>query len=230
MTARETAMTPAARSGLAILLGTFVILALIALPALAYQYPLSSIDIRDAFLIGNRNDDLTAALFAKYSRTLPAPETGPYVAQIELDTPYLQIARRATGALNYNSLDAVQEFQDKPLVFQVHVKFYFTSTYMPLPVTHTEGIPLNAPGYPDFWNDFKVCLIQDKEVRPKSSGGAAIFPMWGADGYGPPPSPIGGRIDVDYDPAKIDTADAMVEVRTPDGQDIEVPFDLSRLQ
>ena len=44
-------MKPAARSGLAILPGTFVILALIALPALAYQYPLSSIDIRDAFLL-----------------------------------------------------------------------------------------------------------------------------------------------------------------------------------
>jgi hypothetical protein len=221
---------PATRSGLALVLGTFVILALVALPALAYQYPLSSIDIRDAFLIGNRNDDLTAALFAKYSRTLPAPETGPYVAQIELDTPYLQIARRAKGALNYDSLDAVQEFQDKPMVFRVHVKFYFTSTYMPVPLTHTEGIPLNTPAYGDFWNDFKVRLIQDKEVHSKSFGGAAIFPMWGADGYGPPPAPIGGRIDVDYDPAKIDTADATVEVITPDGQDIEVPFDLSQLQ
>ena len=219
-----------ARSGFAILLGTFVILMLIALPALAYQYPLSSIDIRDAFFIGNRNDDLTAALFAKYSRTLPAPETGAHVAQIELDTPYLQIARRAKGALNYDSLDAVQEFQDKPMVFRVRVEFYFTATYMPLPVTHTEGIPLETPSYPDFWNDFKVRLIQDKEVRPKSTGGAAIFPMWGADGYGPPPSPIGGRIDVDFDPAKIDTADATVEVLTPDGQDVVVPFDLSRLQ
>ena len=223
-------MKRAAGSGLVILFGTSVILALIALPALAYQYPLSSIDIRDAFFIGNRNDDLTAALFAKYSRTLPAPETGPYVAEIELDTPYLQIARRAKGALNYDSLDAVQEFQDKPMLFRVHVKFYFTSTYVPVPLTHTEGIPLNAPAYGDFWNDFKVRLIQDKEVRPKSSAGAAIFPMWGADGYGPPPAPIGGRIDVDYDPAKIDTADATVEVLTPDGQDIVVPFDLSRLQ
>jgi hypothetical protein len=223
-------MKPATRSGLAILLGTFLILTLITLPALAYQYPLSSIDIRDAFLIGNRNDDLTAALFAKYSRTLAAPETGPYVAQIELDTPYLQIARRAKGAVNYDSLDAVQEFQDKPMVFRVHVKFYFTSTYAPVPLTHTEGIPLNTPAYGDFWSDFKVRLIQDKDVRPKSSSGAAIFPMWGADGYGPPPAPIGGRIDVDYDPAKIDTADATVEVLTPDGQDIVVPFDLSRLQ
>jgi hypothetical protein len=223
-------MRPAARSGLAILPGVFIAFTLIALPALAYQYPLSSIDIRDAFLIGNRNDDLTAALFAKYSRTLPAPETGPYVAQIELDTPYLQVARRAKGALNYDSLDAVQEFQDKPMVFRVHVIFYFTSIYMPLPATQTDGISLNTPGYPDFWNDFKVRLIQDKEVRPKSTRGGAIFPMWGADGNGPPPSPMGGWIDMEYDPEKIDTADATVEVITPDGQDIVVPFDLSQLQ
>jgi hypothetical protein len=47
-TALETAMNPAARSGLAILLGTLIVLALVALPALAYQYPLSSSDIRNA--------------------------------------------------------------------------------------------------------------------------------------------------------------------------------------
>ena len=223
-------MKPATRSGFVILLGMFAILTLIALPALAYQYPLSSIDIRDAFLIGNRNDDLTAALFAKYSRTLPAPETGPYVAEIDLDTPYLQVARRAEGALNYDSLDAVQEYQDKPMVFRVLVQFYFTSTYMPVPLTHTVGIPLSPPAYGDFWNDFKVRLIQDKEIRPRAVRGAAIYPVWGSDGDGPPPSPIGGRIEVEYDPENIDTADATVEVLTPDGQDIVVPFDLSQLQ
>jgi hypothetical protein len=41
---------------------------------------------------------------------------------------------------------------------------------------------------------------------------------------------IGGTLEVDYDPAKMDTADATIEVLTPDGQDIQVPFDLSRLK
>ena len=90
-------MKPAAPAGRVVLLGTFASFALIALPALAYQYPLSSVEIRDAFFLGIRNDDLTAALFAKYTRTLPAPETGPYVAEIDLDTPYLQVAQRARG-------------------------------------------------------------------------------------------------------------------------------------
>ncbi len=133
-------MKPASRSGLAVPLGTFIIVLAIALPAFAYQYPLSSVEIRDAFFLGIRNDDLTAALFAKYTRTLPAPETGPYVAEIDLDTPYLQVAQRARGAVNYSAPDAVEEFQDKPMDFWVHVKFYFTSTYMPLPLSRTPRV------------------------------------------------------------------------------------------
>lgn len=225
-------MKPAARSGFVILLGTFVILALIAIPALAYQYPLSSTDIRNAYFTGIRNDELTAAFFANYARKLSAPDTGPYVAEIDLDTPYLQVARRAAGAVNYDSLDAVQEFQDKRMVFHVNVQFFFTDTYRPAPLNPTEGIPMAPLTYPDFWNDFKVRLFQgSKEIRAKSVRGAAIYPSWGGgDGEGPPPLPMGGTIVVDFDPEKIDTANATVEVLTPDGQDINVPFDLSSLR
>jgi hypothetical protein len=220
------------RSGLLAFLAVAGCILAIALPALAYQYPLSSTDIRNAYFIGIHNDELTAAFFANYTRNLSAPNTGPYVAEIDLDTPYLQVARRAAGAVNYDSLDAVQEFQDKPMVFHVNVQFFFTDTYRPSPLPYEGGIPLAQLVYPDFWNDFKVRLFQgSKEIHAKSIRGAPIYPSWGGgDGEGPPPLPMGGRIVVDYDPEKIDTADATVEVLTPDGQDIEVPFDLSSLR
>jgi hypothetical protein len=202
---------------------------LIALPALAYQYPLSATDIRDAYFIGARNDDLTASFFADYSKHLPAPQSGPDVDQITIETPYAQIVQRSMGAANYNSVEAVEEFDGKPMTFRVTVQFYFTDTYTPAPLTRTDGISLIPLPYPDFWNDFKVRLIQDKEIRPKAVRGAPIYPML-TDPDGPPPPPIGGTIELDYDPAKIDTADATVEVITPDGQDIQVPFALSRLK
>src|SRR5579863_272673 len=88
---------------------------LIALPALAYQYPLSTTDIRDAYFIGARNDELTAAFFADYSKHLPAPESGADVDQITIDTPYTQIVQRSIGAVNYNSVEAVEEFDGKPM-------------------------------------------------------------------------------------------------------------------
>ena len=44
---------------------------LIAVPALAYQYPLSTTDIRSAYMLGNRNDDVTTDFLAQYRRELP---------------------------------------------------------------------------------------------------------------------------------------------------------------
>jgi hypothetical protein len=202
---------------------------LVALPALAYQYPLSTTDIRDAYFIGARNDEVTASFFADYSKHLPAPQSGPDVDQITIDTPYTQIVQRSMGAVNYNSVEAVEEFDGKPMTFRVFVRFYFTDTYTPAPLPHADGISLTPLAYPDFWNDFKVRLIQDKEILPKSVRGAPIYPML-TDVDGPPPPPIGGTIEVEYDPAKIDTADATVEVLTPDGQDVQVPFALGRLK
>jgi hypothetical protein len=202
---------------------------LLALPVLAYQYPLSTNDIRDAYFMGARNDEFTAAFFADYSKHLPAPQSGPDVDQISIDTPYTQIVRRSMGAVNYNSVEAVEEFDGKPMIFRVFVRFYFTDTYNPAPLPHADGISLIPLAYPDFWDDFKVRLIQDKEIRPKSVRGAPIYPIL-TDVDGPPPLPIGGTIELEYDPAKIDTADATVEVITPDGQDIQVPFPLSQLR
>ena len=90
-------MKPAARSGLAVLLGAFAILAVIALPALAYQYPLSSSDIRNAYLLGYAKDLNTTNFFAPYVRQFPMPETGPHVAKITLKTPYGQLVE--TGSI-----------------------------------------------------------------------------------------------------------------------------------
>jgi hypothetical protein len=169
---------------------------LIALPALACQYPLSTTDIRDAYFMGARNDELTAAFFADYSKHLPAPQSGPDVDQITIDTPYTQIVQRSAGAVNYNSVEAVEEFDGKPMIFRVFVRFYFTDTYTPAPLVHADGISLTPLAYPDFWNEFKARLIQDREIHPKSVRGAPIYPML-TDVDGPPPLPIGGTIEVD---------------------------------
>lgn len=201
---------------------------LIALPALAYQYPLSTTDIRDAYFIGARNDELTAAFFADYTKHLPVPARGADVDEVTIETPYTQVARRSMGAVNYNSVEAVEEFDGKPMTVRVEVRFFFTDTYTPAPLAHPDGISLTELPYPDFWNDFKVRLIQDQEIAPQAVRGAAIYPLWEDDG--PPPLPIGGKILLEFDPTKIDTADATVEVLTPDGQDIRVGFDLSRLK
>jgi hypothetical protein len=53
-------MKPTQRFGLSVLL-----VVAIGLPVFAYEYPLSSTSIRDAYILGNRKDEHTAEFFAQ---------------------------------------------------------------------------------------------------------------------------------------------------------------------
>ena len=50
-----------------------IVTLVIAVPVLAYPYPLSSSDIREAYLLGTRRDSLTTDFFAKYRHDLRVP-------------------------------------------------------------------------------------------------------------------------------------------------------------
>src|ERR1700727_1260975 len=87
----------------------------IALPALAYQHTMSSTDIRNAYLLGNRKDSITESFFVPYEHALPAPRTGPFVATIGVVTPYSQIVRMGEGALNSDVQEVEQQFANKKI-------------------------------------------------------------------------------------------------------------------
>ena len=68
-----------------------IVTLVIAVPVLAYPYPLSSSDIREAYLLGTRRDSLTTDFFAKYRHDLRVPRTGPWVSDVIVETPYAQV-------------------------------------------------------------------------------------------------------------------------------------------
>ncbi|MGA8871690.1 MAG: hypothetical protein WA434_09140 [Candidatus Acidiferrales bacterium] len=201
-------------------------IALVALePALAYNSPLSSEAIREAYFLGKRNDEQTAAFFTKYIHVLPAPESGPYVSVIGIETPYSAIVRRVQRApIGYHAQEAEQQFLGKAGIFTVFVEINFTSSY-PDPAqfsTYVNGAVL----VPDFWKDFKIQLTQDREVEAQSAKGGPIYSDYAIDEYGL----AGAVVELEYDPAKIDSATpATVDVLTPDGQDVQTTFDLAQL-
>src|SRR5580658_9621237 len=161
-------MKPAARSGLVVLLGTFVVLMLIAFPALAYQYPLSTSDIRNAYLLGYAKDLSTANFFAPYARQFPVPESGPYIATITLKTPYGQLVELGQSALNADVQGAEEEYATRKLPFLVQVGVVdLTATYPGAPTSDTAapGVPL-----PDFQRDFPARLVQaGQEIAVQST-------------------------------------------------------------
>jgi len=143
-------VNPKARLGMALAL----VALLAAVPTFAFNYPLSEEAIREAYFLGKADGAKRATFLAKYVHPLPMPDSGPYVSEIGLDTPFTQIAERAASAYNYHAPDAVEEFQNKPLCFRVRVDITLTSGYWPVPQS-----AYSSPYYqwvPDFWNDLAL--------------------------------------------------------------------------
>jgi hypothetical protein len=222
--ALKTAMTPAARSGPIVLFGMFVIFTLIALPSLAYQYPLSSSDIRNAYLLGYAKDQNTTSFVAQYARQLPMPETGPHVANIALKTPYAQVVELGQSAVNSDVQGAEEELAKTKFSLLVSVGIDLTPTYPNPPVTNpTSGSPV-----PDFEHDFSIQLFQDgAKVDPQSTRVNLLYSEGALNTY----QVSGAIIVLRYDPEKVNPDDEVtVKVHTPDDQHVKATFDLGHLR
>ena len=194
----------------------------IALPALAYDYPLSPEAVREAYMLGKSDSSKRDAFFAKYTQHPPLPKTGPYVEMIQLETPFAVVAEHTARKLNYYAPDAAEEFAGKPAIFRVHVEIDFTGSYGAQLPSETGEIRFRPD---DFWRDFKIRLIQGKEIPARTIHGT---PLYSDDAT--ISGLIGARVDLEYDAAKIKSDDATVEVITPDGQDVKADFDLATLR
>jgi hypothetical protein len=188
---------------------------LVAQPAFAYSYPLSSEAIREAYFLGKGDPNKRADFVGKYTLQLPAPKKGVDVGAIQFETPFVMIADQVSRSIsNYFAPDAEQEFLGKPEVCRVRVFIYFN--YVNQGVIYGTGPQI----------DFAVKLSQGgKEILSQAHAMVPIY--WG----GPDSSAAGTELDLDYDADKIDSsAPADVEVLTPDGQDIHAVFDLESLR
>jgi hypothetical protein len=194
-----------------------------ALPALAFEYPLSSTSVRDAYFLGKRTPSRGADYFSRYTHFLPAPETGLYVQAISLETPFVQVAERSGSAFNYYAQDAEEEFAGKEMPFRVNVTIDLRG-YLPPPSATNPR--LAAEPVPDFFSDYDIQLVQEKPIPAISKHVYLVYSDASADLYGL----SGAVIAVDYDPEALDSSDATVKVGTPDGQHVEATFDLSQLR
>ncbi len=194
-------------------LSILLLAVLVAQPATAYDYPLSSEGIREAYFLGSGNPNKRTEYFEKYTKRYPAPKSGQYVASIFFETPYVLIAERISqSASNYFAPDAEKDYLGKPAVCRVRVEIYF-------------GIP-DSPAI-RFQSDYAVQMKQhDKEIPIKAK--------WTETMVSPDSAPVEGGmyLTAEYDADKIDSeAPATIEVVAPDGNnDVAETFDLGGLR
>lgn len=141
-------------------------------PSLAFNTPLSDEAVREAYFLGQRNDESTLSFFNSYLRLLPQPETGAFIAEVEIYTPYVQVVetsrRRSVG---YSAQQAAQDYRRLNNRIFVRIRIDFTPTYGDLELYRSERADRDDPDDStppaDFSNDFRVGLSQkDKWVEP----------------------------------------------------------------
>jgi hypothetical protein len=179
-----------------------------ALPARAYDYPLTSTSIRDAYFLGRRQGGLGTEFLAEYRHAIPSLRVEQFISFARIETPFVQVAVQSSRKLNYSAQDAVEDFSDKPLAFRIHLEI----CYMP-----------DAP--PDA---VKIKLIQNrKEIVPDSVDRSGFYPP--TDVYTRLPS-IGETMDLQVDASRIDGSTLTILIETPDAQNASAKFEMQTLR
>jgi hypothetical protein len=214
--------------------GSAVALALVpllALPALAFSFPLSDEAIREAYFLGQRRDQSMTAFLARYKRTLPVPDSGPQIASIEFLTPFANLILVSSQRINYSAQQAALDHRthEDRVAITIHVQLTKSyGAFVAAPTGPRSGSPTGyTPRSPDFWKDIDVQVVMnDKTLEPTDFTGEPNY-LCGDEGGC---VLTGATLHLEV-PAKAFTSDsAIVQIAPPEGPDVSVGFDLAALR
>ena len=200
---------------------------LAAQPATAYEHPLTSNAVRDAYFIGKASASKREAFLSSYTRHFPRPPSGPYISLIRVVTPFVFVVERTARSMPaIHAPDAVQEFFGKPIPLRVRVRVDLTPTYGWQVLSPDGGVRLRNP---NFWRKFNVQLIQRNGVvvQPVAEHGE---PDYSFATEGSSSVLMGADIEMEYDPADVRSGPVTIVVQTPDDQQVQATFNLSDLR
>jgi hypothetical protein len=181
---------------------------LIVRTACGYDFPLSASAIRDAYFLGIKGPNQGSTFLGEYTHAVNQFKVGGCTSEITLETPFAQVARHASKAVNYSAQDAVKEFLGKPAVFRMHLN-----------ICYLAGAPEKA---------IKVAFLQNKKnIQWTSENRSAYYPPSDETTQ---MSNNGERIDLEFPADRIDSSEFTIRINTPDGQHAETVFCLESLR
>jgi hypothetical protein len=212
-------------------LSFFAVAVLLAPSTFAMNSPLSEESVREAYFLGQRRDESMALYLAKYKKVLRAPETGPYISSVEFLTPFARLILLSSQRVNYSAQQAEQEHHSDDETVAIAIEIQLTDSYGPFSVEPTGSRSGSPTGYrlrpANFWKDFDVqVLVDDKELEPTDFNGE---PNYRCDEDGGCVL-TGATLRLEL-PAKLFTSDsATILIKPPEGSEVAVDFDLTRLR
>lgn len=204
---------------------------------LAYEFPLKPADIHDAYVLGLRNDQATAEFFNPYIKQLTAGAKSPDIAQIEILTPFAQVADRCrrNASANYTEAQAMDDYRRQGDKIIVQVTLVIPAAYAKAAQPNAQQNPPTPEDEKDsslhpenFWQNFRFTLKQHgKTIATRSMHNQPVYSTPTAD----TPSILdGATVWLEYDAKDIASEQATVEVLTPEPKTITAAFDLSKLR
>ena len=209
----------------------FAIALLVPPDSCAFSLPLSNEAIREAYFLGQRRDESTARFLAKYKQHLAVPETGPYIASVELLTPFaLEVLLSSERTMGYSAQQAEANHRGKEEQMAMSIEVLLTDSYGPLLARATGDRSGSPIGYslrsPDFWRDLEVQVtVDDKIVKPAHVQGEPTYLC--SDGGC---QLTGAIIRFEFPAAAFNSNSATVQVSPPEGPEVTVDFDLTAVR
>ena len=204
---------------------------LLCQPLFAFQTPLSDTAVREAYFLGQRHDQSLSDFFAKYAKSLPQPRYGPYISSIRFLTPYAQVVSLSGNHIGaYSAQQAERDHNSDAETVLVSVDIYFTDSYGPFlasPANSRSGSPAGLiPRSSDFWQDFDVSVASNSfALSPQDTSGQ---PLYHCSEYSC--SLAGATITLSFAASDFPSDSVTVKVVPPEGDAVDVDFDLTSLR
>ena len=203
------------------------------LPSPAFDTPLSGTAVRQAYFLGQRHDESLAAFLDSYTKYLPPPKTGPYIASVTFLTPYALLTEYSRSqAYGYSAQQAEIDHRHQVETVKIVVVIQLTDSYpavMRNPLGRTSGSPTDSVPRPtDFWRDFQIQVFNqdpDKPLPEFSYSGEPDY-ICGDGGC----TLVGATVQLEFlaDAFSSDTATVLID--PPEGDAVSVDFDLSSIR
>jgi hypothetical protein len=210
-------------------------LLLFLLPRLqAYEAPLSSASLQEAWTLGQRDDQATANLVSEYVKQVAeGPQTAPRIAEIEVLTPFLQVVDQSRQKLSgYTELQAVQDYHKRGDTVVIRVLLMLPAAYprpkdsrSPVTPSHEETTDLRSE---NFWQTFRFNVKQ--HGRPLVPRSIQSKPVYSAATKDAPSVLDGTTVWLQYDAKDVASDEIVVEIITPGGKTIATTFLLNTLR
>jgi hypothetical protein len=214
---------------------TWVLAVLMAfpLPSPAFDTPLSDTAVRQAYFMGQRHDESLVAFLDSYTRYLPPPKTGPYIASVAFLTPYALLTEYSSSqAYGYSAQQAEIDHRHQVETVKIVVVIQLTDTYpavMRNPLGRTSGSPTDyVPRPTDFWRDFQIQVINEDPDKPLPDFSYSGEPNYICGDGGC--TLVGATVQLEFLADAFSRDSATVRIDPPEGDAVSVDFDLSSIR